>query len=677
MSQNRLAAETSPYLLQHKNNPVHWWAWGPEAFDEARATGKPVLLSIGYAACHWCHVMAHESFENPDIAAVMNELFINIKVDREERPDVDQIYMNALHQMGQQGGWPLTMFLDAEGNPFWGGTYFPAEARYGRPGFADVLTQLSSLYHDSPAKVRQNAQAIASRLQRMARPQPGVAISPEDLAGLAPRLAEMFDPVHGGLKGAPKFPQCGLLEFVWRNGVHQHNTQLKNIMLFALNRMSEGGIYDHLGGGFARYAVDEAWLVPHFEKMLYDNAQLLELLALAYAETGEPLFKTRALETVGWLQREMMSGQGAFTASLDADSEGEEGRFYVWRASEIKQILGPEDAAFFARFYDVTPAGNWEGKTILNRSQAGSIHAEDEACLPPLRARLLEARATRVRPGRDDKILADWNGLMITALARAGIQLEQPDWVECARNAFICVYTNMQKNRRLAHSLCDGKLIGPGLASDLASMALSAIALHEATGERDYLAQAGSLLETLEQHHIDPATGGYYLTADDAETLIMRPLSSHDEALPNYHALAVEALLRLSTLTGQDDLRARADRILSGLSGKVNQNVMAHGAMLNVLDLRFHLVEITIVGQGKNTEELARTARAYPFALRVVRHVRAEEEARPDAAAPDSVLAARIASAPEEGAAFICVGETCSQPITEPEVLRTSLRNLM
>ncbi|MGQ3675407.1 thioredoxin domain-containing protein [Xanthobacter sp. TB0139] len=672
MSQNRLAAETSPYLLQHKNNPVQWWAWGPEAFDEAKATGKPVLLSIGYAACHWCHVMAHESFENPAIAAVMNELFINIKVDREERPDVDQIYMNALHQMGQQGGWPLTMFLDTEGHPFWGGTYFPSEARYGRPGFADVLTQLSGLYHNSPEKVHQNAQAIASRLQRMAKPQPGVSISSDDLSGLAPRLSEMFDPVNGGLKGAPKFPQCGLLEFLWRNGVRQQNPALKATMLFALNRMSEGGIYDHLGGGFARYAVDEAWLVPHFEKMLYDNAQLLELLALAYAETGEPLFKARATETVGWLQREMMSEQGAFTASLDADSEGEEGRFYVWSAAEIEQILGPDDAAFFARFYDVTPAGNWEGKTILNRSRAVDIHAEDEVRLTPLRARLLEARASRVRPGRDDKILADWNGLMIAALARAGIQLEEPEWVECARRAFVCVYTTMQKDKRLAHSLCDGKLIGPGLASDLAAMTLAATALHEATGESTYIDQASHLLQTLEQHHIDAATGGYYLTADDAEALIMRPLSSHDEALPNYHAVAVEALLRLSALTGQDALRMRADRILGGLSGMVNRNVIAHGAMLNVLDLRFHLAEITIVGEGQLAEDLARTARAHPFPLRVVRHVRAGEEAQ-----PGTVLAARIAAAPKQGAAFICVGEKCSQPIIEPDLLRISLKNMM
>lgn len=672
MSENRLSGETSPYLLQHKDNPVHWLPWGPEAFAMARSTGKPVLLSIGYAACHWCHVMAHESFENADIAALMNDLFVNIKVDREERPDVDQIYMSALHQMGQQGGWPLTMFLDAEGHPFWGGTYFPAQSRYGRPGFTDVLRQLAAVYRDDPAKVRQSADAIRARLLKAARPADGVSITQEDLASVAQRLPDVLDPVHGGMKGAPKFPQCGLLEFLWRAGTRQQNDALLQPVFFALNRMSEGGIYDHLGGGFSRYAVDEAWLVPHFEKMLYDNAQLLELLALAYRDTGVPLYLARASETVAWLEREMMSPEGAFTASLDADSEGEEGRFYVWDADEIAAILGPDDAAFFARFYDVTPVGNWEGHTILNRTQAGAVSADDEARLAPLRAKLFEARAPRVRPGRDDKVLADWNGLMIAALAHAGAMLGQGAWVRLAKQAFDVVYTCMLTEGRLAHSLCGSKLITPGLSSDLAAMARAGIALHEATGDKIPLERARQFLEILENHHLDPASGTYFLTANDAEKLILRPISTHDEALPNANAVAADALLRISTLLDDDALRARADRILAGLSGAANRNVLAHGATLNALDTRFGLAEIVVVGTGLHADALTQAALALPFPLRVVKRVASADEV-----AEGSVTAARIASAPPEGAAFICVGETCTLPVTNPDDLEAMIRDML
>ncbi|MGQ3671343.1 thioredoxin domain-containing protein [Xanthobacter sp. TB0136] len=671
MTENRLSGETSPYLLQHRNNPVHWWPWGPEAFAKARASGKPVLLSIGYAACHWCHVMAHESFENEEIAALMNALFINIKVDREERPDVDQIYMSALHHMGQQGGWPLTMFLDGEGHPFWGGTYFPPHSRYGRPGFTDVLKQISAVYHEDPAKVRQSADALRARLEKAARPPGTITISREDLSSLGERLTAVLDPVHGGLKGAPKFPQCSLLEFLWRSGTHQKNDALTQPVIFAIHRMSEGGIYDHLGGGFARYAVDDAWLVPHFEKMLYDNAQLLELLALAGYETHDPLYLTRAQETVEWLEREMMSPEGAFTASLDADSEGEEGRFYVWSAEEISAILGPDDAAFFGRFYDVTRQGNWEGHTILNRTKAGSVSLEDEARLAPLRAKLLKARARRVRPGRDDKVLADWNGLMIGALARTAVMLGQGAWIALARRAFDAICTHMMRDGRLGHSLCGGKLVFPGLSSDLAAMARAAIALHEATGETAFLDRARQFLELLEEHHLDAASGTYFLTADDAEALIMRPLSSHDEALPNPNAVAADALLRLSALLDDELLRARADRILAGLSGAANRNVLAHGATLNALDTRFTLAQITVVGTGAQADALAQAALALPFPLRVVRRVMDMGKV-----APDSITAARIASAPAEGAAFICVGENCTLPVTDPEKLKSAILNM-
>src|SRR5689334_19192679 len=413
--ENRLAQATSPYLLQHKYNPVDWWTWGPEALAEAKRSNRPILLSVGYAACHWCHVMAHESFENEATAAVMNELFVNIKVDREERPDIDHIYMSALHHLGEQGGWPLTMFLTPAGEPVWGGTYFPKTARYGRPSFVDVLREISRIFREEPANIEQNRTALMERLSKAAKPADKVTLGARELDGAAASVARAFDPVNGGFRGAPKFPQCPMLEMLWRAGVRR-DQRFFEVVELALERMSDGGIYDHLGGGFSRYSVDERWLVPHFEKMLYDNAQLLELLALAHARTGKPLFATRARETVAWLAREMTTAGGAFAASLDADSEGEEGKFYVWSLTEVEQVLGKDDAALFAQHYDVTPEGNFEGHTILNRLTRSPTDDAAENRLAAMRTKLLAARTARIRPGLDDKVLADWNGLMIAAL---------------------------------------------------------------------------------------------------------------------------------------------------------------------------------------------------------------------------------------------------------------------
>src|SRR3954471_6388120 len=407
---NRLAHETSPYLLQHRHNPVDWWPWGPEALAEAQRTNRPILLSIGYAACHWCHVMAHESFEDAATAAVMNELFVNIKVDREERPDIDQIYMNALHLLGEQGGWPLTMFLTPQGEPVWGGTYFPKEARYGRAAFTDVLREIARLFREEPDRIDENREALMARLAEKARPEGKVVVGLAELDRVANGLARAIDTQHGGLRGAPKFPQCALFELLWRAGERAPAEENESRsaagaffsrVLLTLEHISEGGIYDHLGGGFSRYSVDERWLVPHFEKMLYDNAQLLELLAVAHARTRHPLFRQRAAETVGWLAREMTTPQGAFSASLDADSEGEEGKFYVWSLAEVEQTLGP-DAAFFVQHYDVTAEGNFEGQNILNLLKHLPRRMEDETKLAVLRQRLFMLREGRIRPGLDD-----------------------------------------------------------------------------------------------------------------------------------------------------------------------------------------------------------------------------------------------------------------------------------
>ncbi len=487
---NRLKDSTSPYLLQHADNPVDWWPWCDQAFEEAARRDVPVLLSVGYAACHWCHVMAHESFEDEATARVMNELFVNIKVDREERPDIDQIYMAALHHLGEQGGWPLTIFLAPDGEPFWGGTYFPNSSRYGKPAFVDVLREIARLFREEPQKIELNRAALMERLAGAARKSGTATIGTAELDNAARQLAGIIDPVNGGTRGAPKFPQAALFELLWRAGSRTGEQRYFPAVEITLDHICEGGIFDHLGGGFSRYSVDERWLTPHFEKMLYDNAQLLELLAIAYLRSGKPLYRQRARETVAWLAREMTTGEGALSASLDADSEGEEGKFYVWSYDEVMRQLGSEDGEFFARHYDVTPEGNFEGHNILNRLEPQPRSDADEARLAALRAKLFAAREARVRPGLDDKVLADWNGLTIAALANASLLLGEPSWLDMAERAFAVITHTMSRGDRLGHSWREGQLKFPGLASDFAAMIRAALALYDATGEQNYLDQA-------------------------------------------------------------------------------------------------------------------------------------------------------------------------------------------
>ncbi len=703
--ENRLAQATSPYLLQHKHNPVDWWQWGPQALAEAKRSNRPILLSVGYAACHWCHVMAHESFEDAATAAVMNELFVNIKVDREERPDIDQIYMSALHMLGEQGGWPLTMFLTPNGEPVWGGTYFPKDSRYGRPAFTDILREVARMFREEPGKIEQNRAALLARLAEKARPTGKVTIGLNELNGAAQQIGNMFDAVNGGLRGAPKFPQPAILEMLWRagmrpsslsslggksphpnpppqagkgreragsgSGVYAGDARFFETVEHSLDRMAEGGIYDHLGGGFSRYSVDERWLVPHFEKMLYDNAQLLELLALAWQRSRKALFARRARETVEWLKREMTTPQGAFAASLDADSEGEEGKFYVWSLAEIAQALGP-DAADFAAQYDVSAAGNFEGHNILNRlnhlprsigegDPAGADtqrSLDDAARFSMLRGKLLVIREKRVRPGLDDKILADWNGLMIASLVNAGIILDEPGWLVMARQAFDFIAANMSSGDRLGHSWRAGKLLFPGLASDFAAMIRAALALYEAAGERAYLEQALSWQRAFDAHYADADTGGYYLSADDADDLLLRPRSTADDATPNPNAVAAGNLVRLAVLSGDDRWRAQADRLIEGILSAAERNLFGHVALLNALDLRLRGAEIVVT--GPEADRFAQAALKLPFLNRIV--LRASTAADLPAAHP----AQEKLKAASASVAFVCVGERCSLPVTEP-----------
>jgi uncharacterized protein len=658
--QNHLARETSPYLLQHKDNPVDWWAWGPDALMEARQTGKPILLSVGYAACHWCHVMAHESFEDAETAQVMNELFINIKVDREERPDIDQIYMSALHHLGEHGGWPLTMFLTPNGEPIWGGTYFPNTARYGKPAFVDVLREIARLFRDEPQKIERNRAALMARLAARAREGGTVTIGTAELDNAARQLAGLIDPVNGGTRGAPKFPQAALFELLWRAGLRTGEARYFAAVEITLDHICEGGIYDHLGGGFARYSVDERWLVPHFEKMLYDNAQLLELLAIAHRRSGKPLYRHRAQETVEWLKREMTTAEEAFSASLDADSEGEEGKFYLWSYDEVIRQLGIEDGEFFARHYDVTPAGNFEGQNILNRLRALPGGEDGQARLAALRAKLLAVRNSRVRPGLDDKVLADWNGLMIASLANAALMFDEPSWRKMAERAFDFIARAMTHGDRLGHSWRQGKLKFPGLASDFAAMIRAALALYEATGNRTYLEAALAWQHALDRDYADAEAGTYYLTAADAEGLVVRPAATADEATPNHNAVAAQNLIRLAVLAGDDTWREKADRLIAAIAPQAVENLYMHMALINAIDLRLRAAEIVVTGEGVRAQALLAAARSLPPLDRIVLH------AGSAAALPPTHPARAKLNSSGEPQAFVCVRETCSLPLTDP-----------
>jgi uncharacterized protein len=672
---NRLSRETSPYLLQHQDNPVHWWAWGDEALDEAKRTGKPILLSVGYAACHWCHVMAHESFEDDATASVMNELFVNIKVDREERPDVDGIYMGALHALGESGGWPLTMFLTADAQPFWGGTYFPKDARFGRPAFVQVLRQVARIYREEPAKVRQNAEVLRQRM----RPGPtsGGAGPPSDaaLAQLAPRLLEAVDPVNGGIRGAPKFPQTQFFGFLWRAGLRYGLAEPLEAVELTLTHIAQGGIYDHLGGGFSRYATDERWLVPHFEKMLYDNAALIELMTEAWRETKSPLFAQRVSETVGWLLREMVTegrgpegdGGGGFAASLDADSEGEEGKFYVWTKAEIEDVLGADDTRVFAEIYGVTPGGNWEGHTILNRINA--LELSDEATerrLASMRAKLLARRDSRVRPGFDDKVLADWNGLMIAALANAADAFDQARWLAAAIAAFNFVSTRMTSAGRLLHAFREGVAKAPASAPDYANIIGAALALANFTGKSEYIAQALAWTEVLDRHYWGHDLHGYYFAADDTSDLIVRPFSSQDDATPNANGVMVANLMALYLRTGEERYRDRAEAMLKAFAGAVAENVFGHAGLLSAALAVIAPTQIVlIVPEGGDSRELRRALAQVSLPGAVVQEV-AEADAR---SLPPSSPAYGKSVINGQPTAYVCIGPQCSLPVTEPDTL--------
>jgi uncharacterized protein len=672
--ENRLARETSPYLLQHQDNPVHWWAWGPEALAEAKRTGKPILLSVGYAACHWCHVMAHESFEDDATAARMNELFVNIKVDREERPDIDAIYMRALHSLGEQGGWPLTMFLDSDARPFWGGTYFPPEARFGRPSFRNVLAEVSRIYREEPDKISHNAGMLVNALTEREIDSAEPNITDSALADLTKRMVSAVDMQRGGLAGAPKFPQWSFFWLLWRGAIRFGDLNAQRAVDVTLTNICQGGIYDHLGGGFARYSVDARWLAPHFEKMLYDNALLIDLLCEVYRETGNELYARRIEETIVWLQREMIADGGGFAASLDADSEGEEGKFYVWTKAEITDVLGEEDAALFCEVYDVTGEGNWEGHVILNRLSTLELRSdEEETQLAAMRAKLLARRASRIRPGWDDKVLADWNGLMIAALAHAAQVFQRPVWLEMAEDAFRFVADRMEKDGRLIHSYRAGQAKAPATASDYANMIWGALRLHQATNDPAYLADAERWTAVLDARYWLADAGGYAFTADDTPDVIVRMRSAHDDATPNANAVMISNLAALNLLTGKQPYLDRAHAIPKAFAADLGRNTLGHcGILAGFHDLLApqHIVVMDPGPRDGVAGSAASLARAL-FALALPGAV--QQVVGPHQAFASPALAGKTAIGGKP-TAYACIGPQCSLPVTEPDALTDLLR---
>jgi uncharacterized protein YyaL (SSP411 family) len=671
---NRLARETSPYLLQHAHNPVDWYPWGEEALDRARREDKPILLSIGYSACHWCHVMEHESFEDEEVARVMNEHFVCIKVDREERPDLDKIYQTA-HQIltRRAGGWPLNMFLTpGDRMPFFGGTYFPKTARHGMPAFTELLREVARAYRDKRAAIEEQNSAVREFLARLepAGPAPGVHPQPEALDKAYQELARQFDARHGGFGGAPKFPHPTSLDFLlryWANGQlsGQPKREALAMLRTTLTAMANGGLYDQLGGGFCRYSVDERWEIPHFEKMLYDNAQLLALYADAHVATRDPLFRRVAIETAEWVLREMQSPEGGYYSTLDADSEGEEGKFYVWSAAQIKALLRAEECACVERHYGLNGEPNFEGHWHLNvRTPApeiaqslGLAPAEIEQRLASARARLLAARAQRVRPGRDDKILTSWNGLMITGMARAGRLLARPDLLASAEHAFDFVRRVLAHDGRLHATTRDGKTHLNAYLDDYVFLIEAGLELLQARWRAEDLAFIQQLAETVLDDFEDESHGAFYFTGAAHESLVYRPKPSGDDAIPSGNGVAAHVLARLGHLLGDLHYLKAAERAVEALYASIQQYPSAHGALLRALDEQLYPTE-TIVLRGHGAELAAWQERAQQnyAPRRLVVAVPADRV----------TLSGSLAERKPIGGitAYVCSGHACRAPVT-------------
>ena len=678
---NRLANETSPYLLQHAENPVDWYPWGEEALAKARDEDKPMLVSIGYSACHWCHVMEHESFENPAIAAKMNELFVNIKVDREERPDLDSLYMTAVQAMSGHGGWPLNVFLTPDGTPFYGGTYFPPEDRMGIPGFPKVLEAVADAYHERREDVEENAAQIKSLLQRATQelPKPD-DLQPEIMAEAVEQLAGSFDARHGGFGSAPKFPQPAIVEFLLRESKRSGDQRAAAMAQRTLDRMAAGGLYDHIGGGFHRYAVDAIWLVPHFEKMLYDNAQLASAYLAAYQMFDEERYRRVAEETLDFVAREMTDPRGGFYATLDADSAGHEGLFYTWTPEELGEVLGAEDAAVAGAWFGVEPGGNFEGRSVLATRRTPADVAdrlgipEDELAekLTRIMDTMRAAREERERPGRDEKIITAWNGLMLRAFADGSRILHREDFRQIAvRNAEF-VLGHLQRDGRLLRSWKAGDARLGGYLEDYAFSADGLLALYRATLESRWLDEATRLTDTMLAEFADPEGAGFYDTAVGHESLVARPRDLQDGATPAGNSVAADVLLRLGAMTGDEGLSQRAIDVLRALARTMREHPLAAGRYLSALDFYLGPVkEVALAGEREGADLMALLDATY------------------DRFEPNAIFGFVDAEHPElmEGlpflrerpardgraTAYVCEHFACLPPVHEPDALLRQL----
>ncbi len=682
---NRLSHETSPYLLQHAHNPVDWFPWGPEALERARALDRPIFLSIGYSACHWCHVMERESFEDPAVAAFLNEHFISIKVDREERPDLDQIYMTAVQLLTKQGGWPMSVFLTPDLKPFYGGTYFPPQDAYGRPSFRRLLESLADAWQTRRSEVDGSADNITEHLRLAgALESTGEALDPQVLNRVVPALSRAYDQVHGGFGSAPKFPhslEIQLLLRIWRR---TGDDEALRMACHSLDHMARGGIYDHLGGGFHRYSTDERWLVPHFEKMLYDNS----LLSLAYLEafqaTGQTAFREVVVETLDYILREMTSPEGAFYSTQDADSEGVEGKFFVWSYDEVEALLGPEKTKVFSYVYDVNPEGNWEEKNILHRPKTldqesrmlGMDAKELSGMLAEARRQLLAVRSRRVWPGRDEKILTAWNGLMLNSMAKAAAALGEPRYAAAAQKAagFLLERMRATDGRLLRTYKTGGAPKLNAYLEDYAFLANALVSVYEMDFDTRWIQSATRLAEIMIDEFWDPAEAGFFFTGKSHESLISRTKDPHDSSTPSGNSVAVMALLRLGKLTGRGDFLEPATATLQLFGGLMSQSPMAAAQMLICLDfMQGPVQEFALIGRKDAPEvqgALASIHRAF-LPNKVVAWsssaVAATETSLP-------LLEGKKALGPVT--TYICQNYACQEPIVGLEGLETALAKL-
>ncbi len=677
---NRLAQESSPYLLQHANNPVDWYPWGEEALARASAEDKPIFLSIGYSACHWCHVMEHESFENEQTARFMNEHFINIKVDREERPDLDTIYMDAVVALTGQGGWPMSVFLTPAGVPFYGGTYFPPTPRYGMPSFQQVLQSVAQAYHHRQEDITKNGTTLLARMKTAIPLQSAGSLDPAVPELAISNLARTFDQAHGGFGSAPKFPQPMTYDFLLRAYYRNRRQNVLEMVERTLQKMAHGGMYDQLGGGFHRYSVDRVWLVPHFEKMLYDNALLARLYLHTYQLTGNPFYRRIVTETLDYVVREMTDPAGGFYSTQDADSEGEEGKFFLWTPAEIRAILGDAEGDIFCTAYDVKPGGNFEGKSILNLPQPLEQVAETlnlgldtlNDILTKGRARLFEAREKRIKPSRDEKIITAWNGLMLAALAEAGRMLERPDYIEVATRNAEFILTTLRQDGRLFRTWKaePGQAKLMGYLEDYAFYADGLLALYQTTFEPRWFQAAQELMDVVLEHFSDQQAGGFFDTADDHEILVTRPKSLQDNASPSGNSMAVRTLLLLAAYTGRARYETPAIEALASLQQVLAQYPAAFAHWLGALEFALASPrEIALIGQlgAADTTALLRVVQQ-PYRPNQVVAVTGEDEA---ASHPE--LAHNRPARNDQATVYVCQNFTCQQPVTTVETLAALL----